>query len=203
MLRPLRPLLPFALLAPFACGGLACSSSTSGSAPLGAAINGTLGGSAFSVADALVLHPQHWKSAAAGSTAVLLSDTPNVCAQITAGKTPAPGRIVLVRLEQRGADGAITALSAGSFDGTGEGQPSSRFADVYGSAVDAACHLTKFFQNREVISVTQVDSGSTPIAGSIDVTFDSGDSLKGSFSVSATCDETAVDAWLNGSARCN
>ena len=177
-----------------ACGGGGTSPGSSAVVP-----SGTLFGSAFVIRDALLVHPQSWKSAAAGSTALLFSDTAGLCAQITSRKTTAPGRLLIVRLEQRDSSGAIVALTAGAFTRTGEGAASSRFSEVYGSAVDASCAFSKAFADTVQVSVTA--AGAT-LAGSLDAHLTNGDAQSGAFSVSATCDETAVDAWLNSSPTC-
>lgn len=176
-----------------ACGGTQASPSGF-SAP-----GGTLFGTAFVGRDALVVHPQTWKSGAAGSTALLLSDTPNLCAQITSNKTTAPGRLLIVRLEQRDASGAVVAVTPGTFTRSGEGTPSSRFADVYGGAVDSACSFSK--ASAGTVSVTVTDAG-TSLGGSLDSHLTNGDAQQGAFSVSATCDETAVDKYLNANPVC-
>lgn len=175
-----------------ACGG--SSHGSNGSVP-----TGTLFGSAFVIQDALLVHPQSWKSAAPGSTALLFSDTRGLCAQITSGKTTAPGRLLIVRLEQRDSSGAIVALTPGTFTRTGQGTASSRFADVYGSAVDAACTFSKAFAG--TVQVTVTAAGAT-LAGSLDSHLTNGDAQTGSFSVSASCDETAVDTYLNSNPTC-
>jgi hypothetical protein len=183
---------------------ISCSSSstpTNGS-PTGTTINGTLGGAPFVVADVLLIHPQHWKSADSGSIAVLVSDTPNLCAQITSGKTTAPGRMLGVVLEQRGADGAIVMPTPGTFMSKGQGTPSSRYGDVFGDSVDAKCAFNKFFTTSVQIGLSTVGAAGTSVGGTVSATLDSGDSLSGTFSAATTCDETAVDAWLNASPKC-
>jgi hypothetical protein len=177
-----------------ACGGGSSSQGSNAVVP-----GGTLFGSAFVIRDALLVHPQSWKSAAPGSTALLFSDTAGLCAQITSGKTTAPGRLLIVRLEQRDASAAVVALTPGTFTRSGEGTPSSRFADVYGSAVDANCVFSKAFAGTVQAIVTA--AGAT-LDGSLDAHLTNGDAQTGAFSVSATCDETAVDAWLNKSPTC-
>jgi hypothetical protein len=178
-----------------ACGG----SSTPGPATV---VTGTPFGQPFTVHDALLVHPQQWKSAAAGSTAILVSDTPDLCAQITSGKTTAPGRLLILRLEQRDAGGAITAITPGTFVDQGEGA-ASRFGQVYGDAVDAACAFAKLSTDQVQIDVTSVGSGGAPLTGTFGARdTSSGGSIGGSFSVSSGCDETAVDAYLNRNPTC-
>lgn len=189
------------LISACACLSLAaCGGSSQGSnSPIGSVPGGTLFGTTFVVRDSLLVHPLSWKAAASGSTALLFSDTPGLCAQIASGKTTAPGRLLIVRLEQRDSSGAIVALTPGSFTRAGEGAPSSRFADVYGTGVDASCVLSKAFA--DTVQATVTAAGAT-LTGSLDAHLTDGDAQTGAFSVSATCDETAVDAWLNKSPSC-
>src|ERR1700733_1658209 len=44
---------------------------------------GTVFHEPFVARDTLLVHPQSWKSASRGSTAILMSSTPDLCAQIT------------------------------------------------------------------------------------------------------------------------
>jgi hypothetical protein len=85
-----------AMLAAFFAISCSSSSPPTGVAPTGTQIDGKLGGTPFVVADVLLIHPQAWKGAASGATAVLISDTPNLCAQITSGKSTAPARMLIV-----------------------------------------------------------------------------------------------------------
>jgi hypothetical protein len=135
-----------------ACGGTASQPSPGLVVP-----TGTLFGTSFVPKDALLVHPQSWKSAEPGSTALLLSDTPDFCAQITSGKTTAPGRFLIVLLEQTDANGAVVPVTPGTF--------------------------------------TRASSGSTNAK-------DGGDAQTGNFSVSSTCDQTAVDKYLNANPVC-
>jgi hypothetical protein len=134
--------------------------------------------------------------------AVLISDTPNLCAQIKAGKTTAPGRMLVILLEQRGADGSIVTPTPGTFTSKVQGTPSSRFGDVFGDAVDAKCAFSKFSTTSVQISVATVGPADASVSGTISATFDSGDSLSGTFSATSTCDEAAVDTWLNANPKC-
>ena len=187
-------------------GVLACSSSgaTAGGNPAQAALTGTAFGEPFAAKDTLLIHPQTWKSAASGSTAILLSDTPNLCEQITAHVTTAPGRLAIIALEQRGADGTIEDLGSGVFLSTGQGDPSSAWGDVFLSRVTASCGFGKLFSDQSSIRVTSVGPKSAPVSLSLDVHFTSGDSLQGNASAlaSETCDETAVDEYLNRNPTC-
>ncbi len=115
--------LPLAVASLLGCGGSATPSAST-------KFDGTIFSAPFIARDVLLAHPQNWKSAAAGSTAILISDTPDLCAQITSAKTTAPGRLLAVRLEQRDCIGGIVPITAGTFTRQGEGAPSSRFGDA-------------------------------------------------------------------------
>jgi hypothetical protein len=54
-----------------------------------ATITGTVGGGAFPVGDALLVHPRTWKSGIPGQAAILISSTPRLCDQIVSGLTTA------------------------------------------------------------------------------------------------------------------
>lgn len=166
-------------------------------------LTGTAFGEPFVGRDTLLVHPQRWKSADAGSTAILISDTADLCAQITSGKTTAPGRLAIISLQENGADGSVVDLSAGQFEARGQGTPSSRFGDVFLSKVDAQCGFDKLATDRSSIQVTAVGEKSSPVSASIDVHFTNGDALRGSISASVGCDEVAVDEYLNHSPKCN
>jgi hypothetical protein len=68
--------------------------------------------------------------------------------------------------------------------------------------VDAKCAFNKFSTTNVQIDVTSVGTGGASMSGTVSATLDSGDSLSGTFSASSTCDEAAVDAWLNASPKC-
>jgi len=182
-----------------------CASSA-GSAPDNSVQNGLSGtafGQPFTVRDTLLVHPQSWKSASApGSTAILLTDTPNLCAQITSRKTTAPGRLVIVALEQSAADGSLVYLDPGQFTDQGQGTPLSHYGEVFLGDVDVQCHYSKLFTDQSSIQVTAAGPKSSPVSLTLDVHFTSGDSLKGSISATTECDETAVDTYLNSSPIC-
>jgi len=166
-----------------------------------------LGGSAFGEpfvpVDTLLVHPQSWKSAAAGSTAILVSDTADLCTQIMAGKTTAPGRLVVISLQRNGADGKVVDLDVGQYASNGQGTPSSRYGALFLSGVDAQCAFEKSSESdRSSIQVTSVGPGSTQVSVTVDVHFASGDEIQGRVSASTGCDETAVDQYLNSSAKC-
>jgi hypothetical protein len=185
-----------AVLSQLGCGG---SATPAGSAKL----DGTIFGAPFVARDVLLVHPQTWKSAAAGSTAILISDTPGLCAQITSGKTTAPGRLLAVRLEQRDGAGGIVSLTAGTFTRQGDGLPSSRFGDVYASAVDAACQFNKLFTDAVQIDITSIGQGGATLGGSIITAhYADGESLTGGIAASSSCDEGAVDTYLNRNPTC-
>jgi len=190
----------FAGLFAFGCGGAAHSS---GASVAQNELTGSAFGQPFVPADTLLVHPQSWKSAAAGSTAILVSDTTNLCAQITAGKTTAPGRLVVVSLQRNGADGKVVDLDVGQYAKDGQGTPSSRYGELFLSGVDAQCAFEKSSaSDRSSIHVTSVGPGSTQVSVTVDVHFASGDELQGSISASTGCDEAAVDQYLNSSAKC-
>ena len=136
-------------------------------------------GKPFAVRDTLLTHPQTWKSADAGSTAILISDTSNLCAQITSGKTTAPGRLAIISLQENGADGSVVDLDPGQFVTQGQGTPSFRYGEVFLSGVDAQCGSSKLFSDQSSIQVTSVGPKSSPVSASIDVHFTSGDTLRG------------------------
>jgi hypothetical protein len=165
-------------------------------------LNGAAFGESFAGRDMLLVHPQTWKSADAGSTAVLISDTPNLCAQIASGKTTAPGRLVIISLQENGADGSVVDLEPGSFVTQGQGMASSKYGEVFVSGVDAQCAFSKLFSDQSSIQITAVGLKSSPVSASIDVHFTSGDSLQGSISASVGCDEASVDKYLNRSPQC-
>jgi hypothetical protein len=187
------------------CGSSSSSSSNGGSDGNAAqpSLSGTAFGKPFAVDDTLLIHPQTWKSADAGSTAILISDTPNLCAQITSGKTTAPGRLAIISLQENGADGSVVDLDVGQFVTQGQGTPSSRYGEVFLSGVDAQCGFNKLFSDQSSIQVTSVGPKSSPVSASINVHFTSGDTLRGSVSASVGCDEAAVDEYLNGSPKCD
>jgi hypothetical protein len=165
-------------------------------------LTGTAFGQPFVARDTLLIHPQTWKSADAGSTAILISDTPTLCGQITSGKATAPGRLVIISLQENGADGSVVDLNVGQFVTQGQGTPSSQYGEVFLSEVDAQCGFNKLFSDQSSIQVTSVGPKSSPVTASVDVHFTSGDALEGSVSASVGCDETAVDEYLNGSPKC-
>jgi hypothetical protein len=185
---------------------LGCSSNSSDGTPSGnvtqQGLSGTAFGTPFVGRDTLLIHPQHWKSADPGSSAIVISDTTNLCAQITSGKTTAPGRLVIVSLQENGADGSVVDLTVGQFVTQGQGSPSSRYGEVFLSGVDAQCGFNKLFSDQSSIQVTSVGPKSGPVSASIDVHFTSGDALQGSVSASTGCDEAAVDEYLNDNPKC-
>jgi hypothetical protein len=182
---------------------LGCGSSDSGTDGAQPSLSGSAFGKPFTGRDTLLVQPQHWKSAAAGSTAILISDTPNLCAQIVSGKTTAPGRLAIVSLQENGADGSVVDLDAGPFVTQGQGTPSSRYGEVFLSEVDAQCQSNKLFSDQSSIQVTAVGPKNDPVSAAINVHFTSGDALRGSISASVGCDEAAVDGYLNGSPKCD
>ncbi len=193
--------LAAALLGLFALGcGSTSHAVASGTAQTG--LTGTAFGQPFAAKDTVLVHPLTWKSADAGSTAILMSDTPNLCEQITSSTTTAPGRLVTVSLEETAADGSVIDLATGDFVTEGQGMPSTRYGEVFLSEVDAQCNFNKLFSDQSSIQVTSAGPKSSPVSVSIDVHFTSGDSLKGSVSATTGCDETAVDEYLNGSPKC-
>ena len=182
-----------------------CGSSSDGGPagnPAQQGLSGTAFGTPFVGRDTLLIHPQTWKSADAGSTAILISDTPNLCAQITSGKTTAPGRLAIVSLQESGADGSVVDLDVGQFVTEGQGTPSSRYGEVFLSGVDARCGFNKLSSTQSSIQVTSVGPNSSPVSASINVHFTSGDALQGIVSASAGCGEAAVDEYLNGTPKC-
>jgi hypothetical protein len=185
---------------------LGCGSNGSHGTPGGNGTQQTLSGTAFGTPfvgrDTLLVHPQGWKSADAGATTILISDTPNLCAQISSGKTTAPGRLAVVLLQENAADGSVVDLDVGQFMTQGQGSPSSRYGEVFLSGVDAQCGFNKLFSDQSSIQVTSVGPKSSPVSVSIDVHFTSGDALQGTVSASAGCDEAAVDEYLNGNPKC-
>jgi hypothetical protein len=180
-------------LSQVACGGSATPARTT-------QLGGTIFGAPFSARDVLLVHPQTWKSASPGSTAILISDTPDLCTQITSGKTTAPGRLLAVRLEQSDGSGAVVQVTTGTFTGTGT---ASRYGDVYASSVDAACQFDKLFTDAVEIDITSVDDAGATLSGSITAHYTDGESLTGHFSASSSCDETAVDTYLNRNPTCS
>jgi hypothetical protein len=182
----------------FGCG----SSADSAGAGTQTGLSGTAFGQPFSARDTLLIHPQMWKSADPGSTAILMSDTPNLCEQITSGKTTAPGRLVIVSLEETGSDGSVVDLDPGQFVTQGEGTPGSRYGEMFLSAVDAECIFNKLFSDQSSIQVTAAGPKSDPVTVSLDVHFTSGDTLQGTVSAATGCDEAAVDEYLNGNPKC-
>lgn len=184
---------------------LGCGSSSAGDPGGNSAQNGLSGtafGQPFVGRDTLLVHPQKWKSADAGSTAILISDTPSLCAQMTSAKTAAPGRLVIVSLQENGADGAVVDLDPGQYVNQGQGTPSSRYGAVFLSGVDGQCGFSKLFSDQSSIQVTSVGPNSSAVTAAIDVHFTSGDALHGSVSASVGCDEAAVDEYLNRNSAC-
>lgn len=182
---------------------LGCGSSGPSSADAAqTGLIGTAFGRPFAARDTLLVHPQTWKSADAGSTAILLSDTPDLCGQIMSGKTIAPGRLAILSLQENAADGSVVDLDVGQFVTTGQGTPASRYGEVFLSEVNAQCGFGKLFSDQSSIEVTAVGPKSSPVSVSIDVHFTSGDALQGSISASVGCDEAAVDKYLNGNPKC-
>ena len=167
------------------------------------ALSGTTFGKPFTARDTLLVHPQSWKSADAGSTAILLSDTPDLCNQITSGKTIAPGSLVIVSLQENAADGSVVDLEVGSFVAHGQGTASAKYGEVFVSGVDAQCGFDKLFSDQSSIQITSVGPKSSPVSAAIDVHFTSGDSLQGDISAASGCDEAAVDAYLNRNPKCD
>jgi hypothetical protein len=187
-------------------GLLAIGCASSRGEPIGGAgqtgLTGSAFGQPFAGRSTLLVHPRAWKSAAAGSTALLVSDTLDLCQQITSRVTTAPGRLVIVSLEQAGADGAVAELQPGQFLAQGQGTPLSRYGEVFLNAVDAQCGFDKLFSDQSSIQVDSVGPAGSSLSVSLDVHFTSGDSLQGSLSATASCDEAAVDEYLNGGPKC-
>lgn len=152
-----------------------------------ATITGAVGGGTFPVRDVLLVHPQTWKSGLKGETAILISSTPRLCDQITSGKTTAPGKLLIISLEQ-------VQLATGTFSTT-----TSPRGDVYFSAVDAQCAFSKEFTDQVQINVSQVGP---PVAGTFTAHYQNGDAITAVFSASASCDEAAVDFYLNRNPTC-
>jgi hypothetical protein len=182
------------------CGGGSSGGATPNAAQTG--LSGTAFGQPFAAKDTLLVHPLTWKSADPGSTAILLSDTPNLCQQITSGITVAPGRFVTMSLEEAAADGSVVDLDPGEFLTQGQGMPSTRYGEVFLSAVDAQCNFNKLFSDQSSIQVTSAGPKSSPVSVSVDVHFTSGDSLQGNVSATTGCDEAAVDEFLNRNPKC-
>jgi hypothetical protein len=180
-------------------GGVGAGAHASGSS---APLSGTVLGAPFSGASVLNTQPQAWKSAAVGATALLVGDTPNLCAQFTAGKVSAPSRLVSIRLEQRDASGSIVPLTPGTFSADGESMPNSRFGDVYVSGVNAQCGFDKDSTDQVSIQVTAVSASDNSISISLTAHFKSGASLTGSVSATGGCDQVVVDNYLNSSPKC-
>jgi hypothetical protein len=191
----------FSILLIAVVAAMGCSSSSPAAADAGvpdaapdafpvdpdATITGTVSGGAFRVGDVLLVHPQTWKSGIQGETAILISSTPRLCDQIVSGKTTAPGELLIISLEQ-------VPLATGSFTTT-----SSPRGDVYFSAVDARCAFSKESTDQVQIDVSQVGP---PVAGTFTAHYQNGDAITAVFSASASCDEVAVDTYLNRNPTC-
>src|SRR4051812_22338879 len=104
------------------CGSDGTSAPSAPGAPQG--LHGTTFGKPFTARDTLLVHPHSWKSAQPGSTAILMSDTPSLCDQITSGKTTAPSSLVIVSLQENGADGSVVDLEVGPYLADGQDSPS-------------------------------------------------------------------------------
>lgn len=152
-----------------------------------ATITGTVGGGTFRVGDVLLVHPQTWKSGIKGQAAILISSTPRLCDQIVSGLTTAPGKLLIISLEQ-------VPLATGTFSTT-----TSPRGDVYFSAVDARCAFAKEDTDQVQIDVSQVGP---PVVGTFTAHYPNGDTISGAFSASASCDEPAVDLYLNRNPTC-
>jgi len=176
---------------------MGCSSSSPAAADAGvpdafpvdpdATITGTVGGGTFRVGDVLLVHPQTWGSGIKGETAILISSTPRLCDQIVSGTTTAPGAFLIISLEQ-------VPLATGRFTTT-----NSPRGDVFFSAVDARCAFSKEFTDQVQIDVSQVGP---PVAGTFTAHYANGDAITAVFSASASCDEPAVDTYLNRNPTC-
>jgi hypothetical protein len=197
---PLTWLASLLSLAVVGCGD-GGSGSTSPSAQ--GALTGDAFGQPFAARDILLVHPQTWKSAAPGSTAILVSDTPDLCEQITSVVAIAPARFLTIALEQRGADDSVVDLDVGQFVTGGQGAPSSRYGEMFLSRLNAQCGFGQVFSDQSSIQVTAVGPKSSPVSLSVNVHFTSGDSIQGSISAAAGCDEGSVDAYLNDSPKCD
>jgi hypothetical protein len=171
------------------------------SSALGANVTGTVYGTPFVARDALLVVD-------AGSPVILVSDTPNLCQQITSGKTTAPGRLLLIMMQQRDSTGAITAVTPGSFVDQGQGTPSSRYGSVFARVIDPACDFKNLYPTKAAIEVTSVGSGGAEMVGSFTAEYTSGgsiiqnESISGTFSLSTGCDETAVSTYLGRDPTC-
>jgi len=182
---------------------LGCGSDAAPAGNVQQGLSGTTFGKPFTARDTLLVHPESWKSADAGSTAILLSDTPSLCNQITSGKTTAPGSLVIISLQENAADGSVVDLELGSFVTHGQGTASAKYGEVFVSGVDAQCGFDKLSSDQSSIQVTSVGPKSRPVSASINVHFTSGDSLQGNIAASIPCDEAAVDAYLNRNPKCD
>lgn len=109
---------------------------------------------------------------------------------------------MIISLQDNGTDGSIVDLEPGEYMGQGQGTASSKYGKVFVSGVDAQCGFEKLSSDQSSIQVTAVGPKSSALSVSIDVHFTSGDSLQGSISASAGCDEAGVDSYLNRNPQC-
>jgi hypothetical protein len=196
----------FAALVSLSCSALltvACGDD--GGRPVdatGSEVSGVMFGRAFTAADMVLAHAADWKSAPDGAAVVLISDTEDLCAQIESGKRVAPGRVLVMQLEQRDDDGALVPVEAGQFAPSDDATASSRYGDVFADAVDSECAFTKLFANQVAIDVGKVGDDGASVDGTLTAHYTNGEALAGKFSASASCDAAAVDRYLNASPSC-
>lgn len=167
----------FALLFAAACGSGGSSSSSSSSGGGGTA-SGTVGGKSFAIASGIGHVGKD------GALDLILSDAPGLCDAIQAQKFAA----------------GTTIVQAYNLTGKAPGEFKSSDADVKYATVSATCPSGQPIGEQNVakagraktatINVTSL--GDATVEGSIDVTFDDGSSVSGSFSV-PTCPQSEAE----------
>ena len=162
---------------------MACGPSTSSGGP----VNGNIRGRSFQPLDAI---SDNVVLASSGSTfnvgLIALSSSSGMCGKLTAGQqTKDAQHLLLAVLDFNSSTGQTSAPSGpGTYSvSSGTGQPSAKLAVVSYVQTDGACNTSLAATgNSGTVTLTSVSNGS--YSGMLDIGFDSGDHLTGSFTAS-------------------
>lgn len=167
-------------------------------------LSGIVAGGQFTARDAIVAESTTWKSGfyPGKSTVVLISDWPNLCSGIEARITPKESRFIILDLTE------VSAGTAQPIANTGDYVRVTDYGDLshtleflpFWSHVDANCGFNDGDATSGTLNLT--DGNPSAPKGTLNLTFDDGGHVSGSFSVSETCSGSAVDTYLNGNPSC-
>jgi len=193
------------ILALLGCSSEKSNSSGPADAAAGANLTGIIAGGDFTARDAIVAETTTWKSGfyPGTSTVVLISDWPNLCKGIEARVTPKESRFVILDISEVSAGTAQPINNAGDYvrvTDYGDLSRAREFLPFY-SHFDANCGFNDGDATSGTLNLT--DGSQSSPKGTLNLTFDDGGHVSGSFSVSETCSGTAVDTYLNGNPSCS